>query len=98
MFKYIERRDDIDNPYHRTVERTEHCLTLSMSSRQRMLVRWAQSMGYIGLMQWRHGSDCRDDALELAEQLDDLSSCAEIAFLNGSACATDLNYESASEY
>jgi hypothetical protein len=63
-----------------------------------MLVKWVQSMGFIGLTQWRESSDCLDEALELAEQLDDVPSCAELAFSNGNACAADLNYESAHEY
>jgi tetratricopeptide (TPR) repeat protein len=98
IFDDLNHPNHIDEPYQHALARAEYCLTLSMSLRQRMLVKWAQSMGYIGLMEWRQGSDCLDDALELAEQLGDVPSCAEIAFFNGSACSADLNYESARDY
>lgn len=98
IFDDLDSSNPIDKPYQRALASADQCLRLSMSSRQRMLVKWVQSMGFIGLTQWRESSDCLDEALELAEQLDDVPSCAELAFSNGSACAADLNYESAHEY
>lgn len=88
----------IDEPYQRVIERVEYCLSLPMSTRQRMVARWIQSKGYIGLLEWRRSSDVLDDAHDLAEELNDLSSCAEIAYTNGRVCATDLNYESSGDY
>lgn len=88
----------IDEPYQCIIERVEYCLSLPMSARQRMIARWIQSKGYIGLLEWRRSSDVLDDAHDLAEDLNDLPSCAEIAFTNGRVCAADLNYESSGDY
>ena len=98
IFRIIDNPYFIDEPYQRAIEQADYCLSLPMSTRQRMVAHWAQSKGYIGLLEWRRSSDALDDAHDLAEDLNDLPSCAEIAYTNGRVCAADLNYESSGDY
>lgn len=98
IFHSINLPDLDEDAYQRTVERAERCLSLPMSVRQRMLLHWAQGMSYMGLMEWRRSSDSFESAFDLAEALNDQPSCAELAYLNGRACAADLNYASAKDY
>lgn len=96
--KHVKLAGGIYEKYQMALDRVAICLKYPMSLRQTMVVKYVQGSAYLGMADCSHGCNAVDDALDIAEQLDDDASCVELAYLNADACSALLKYRAATEY
>jgi tetratricopeptide (TPR) repeat protein len=84
--------------YRKACACVTHCLARPMSYRQRMRVFYVLARSAVGERDLSAAAIFLDEALGLALRLDDLSACAEIAYLHASVSSERQEFGVAADY
>jgi len=76
----------------------DSCLSLPMSTRQRMRAHYVRGSALLGLDQDRPGIIALNEAIQFAAELPDPGAYAELTYLAATASARSFSYQAATEY